>query len=66
MKPENKLWALEMLRAVQKVLENEGIEDLRTDDGNIGEKLEDLIATIEDTEAKPEPGFDYLPRYDGD
>lgn len=66
MKPENKLWALEMLRAVQKVLENEGIEDLRTNDEGIGEKLEDLIAAIEDTVAKPEPGFDYLLRHDGD
>jgi len=48
MKPENKLWVLTMLRAIQSVLENEGIEDLRTDDENIGDKLENLIATIED------------------
>jgi len=50
MKQENKLWTLEMLRAIQKVLENEGIEDLRTNDEGIGEKLEDLIATVEDSE----------------
>ena len=47
MKPENRLWALEMLRAIQKVLENEGIEDLRTTD-EVGDKLEDLIVTIEE------------------
>ncbi len=55
MKPENKLWTLEMLRAIQKVLENEGIEDLRTDDENIGEKLEDLIATVEDAPVEDVP-----------
>lgn len=49
MKPENRLWTLKMLRAIQEVLETEGIEDLRTDDESIGEKLEDLIATVEDS-----------------
>jgi hypothetical protein len=47
MKPENKTWTLTLLYSIQQVLENEDIEDLRTDDESIGEKLEDLIATVE-------------------
>lgn len=49
MKPENKTWTLALLKSIQQVLENEGIEDLRTDDESIGEKLEDLIIEVEET-----------------